>query len=245
MGKVDFTQSRALAFSHNAWLVSRSTFVHIPFVFPVFFLYKEFSNDSFPTLCAWRNLGPRIFSAGRAFPFPAIDRGLRREGSSLLDMAPSRKTSAKDSNKKVQKDTANSEDVDPKIKPEQASSQPGPPATASTNAQSKGLMGPPLVKPSRISAPGPQIVPDTQLEDEGVENSHDQLYASQPSTPDEQSSIEPEPGNPLEAFDWYELQAKYHDMIKERDAVEQQLLQDFEHLSQVGLSSTNPVLTHC
>ena len=168
-----------------------------------------------------------------SLPPARVDHGPSQEASLSTNMAPSRKQSGKDRTEIVQRDTANLKDGKVRIKPEQLSSQSGPQATASSYAHTKGLMGPPPTKPSRLSAPESQIVPETQVEDEGIEDAQDQLHASQPSTPEEQSSIAPEPGEPLEAFDWYELQVKYHDMIKERDVVEQQLLQDFEHLSQV------------
>ncbi|KAI9656017.1 MAG: hypothetical protein M1821_005078 [Bathelium mastoideum] len=123
---------------------------------------------------------------------------------------------------------------EPHVRVEQPSSQSAPRAPASSYAHTKGLMGPPEMKPSQKSSSGSQIVSQTQFEDGDPADGQDQLHASRPSTPEEQMDSAVDPSEPLEKFDWYDLEVRYHDMIKDRDAVEQQLLQDFDHLSQVG-----------
>ncbi|KAI9684581.1 MAG: hypothetical protein M1822_005669 [Bathelium mastoideum] len=105
-------------------------------------------------------------------------------------------------------------------------------------------MGPPEMKPSQKSSSGSQIVSQTQFEDGDPADGQDQLHASRPSTPEEQMDSAVDPSEPLEKFDWYDLEVRYHDMIKDRDAVEQQLLQDFDHLSQVGLKTQMTYVHH-
>ena len=134
------------------------------------------------------------------------------------------------------------ESVKPKLEPDLPSSQSGPSVGASSSlAHTKSLIEPPEVKASQASKSDLQTVSKFHKRTDSRPHADDELHASRPSTPEEQFGLETEPDEPIEAFDWPELEMRYHDMVKERDTVEQQLLQDFDHLSQVRAFIPNSI----
>ncbi|KAI9700511.1 MAG: hypothetical protein M1820_006810 [Bogoriella megaspora] len=110
----------------------------------------------------------------------------------------------------------------------------GAKASASSPAHVKGTMGPPHTKLSQNAIPESQEeVAETQFPEDGHRYNDDDLKASRPETPEEQTEMDTDPDEPLEALNWQELEDQYHHMIQDRDREEQQIMKDFESLTQV------------
>lgn len=168
---------------------------------------------------------------GAFLPLASPDQDPPRDEASHGRTAPPSRHSANDNIM----DTIDTKDAKAKTNSELPSSQSGLPVPVSSYAHTKGPMGPPEMRAALPSELNSQSAAVPQFEFDSQPNDHDQLHASRPSTPEEQPELEAEPDKPIEAFDWHDLEMRYHDMIRERDAAEQQLLQEFDHLSQVSL----------
>jgi hypothetical protein len=62
--------------------------------------------------------------------------------------------------------------------------------------------------------------------------------ASRPSTPEEESEVDGNPEDPMDTLDWDDIEYRYHAMVKERNKVEEELMNEFHQLTQVLCIST-------
>ena len=170
-----------------------------------------------------------------ALPHRGVDQSPPAKEPSFKEMAPPPRPPARGGSRLVGADFVKPEDPEQKSTFETASSQSGAQMPASSYAHTKGLTGPSETKAPQAPLTDSRSNAVTKFEDDNQLHHQDEMHASRPSTPEEQADLKAEPDGLIDAFDWSDLEARYHDMIKERDAVEQQLLQDFDHLSQVRL----------
>jgi len=74
-----------------------------------------------------------------------------------------------------------------------------------------------------------------ESDEQSNDGDHDQKAST--ASPAEVHAIEEDPRDPLQAFGWDELTKRYHDMIKERNAEEEEILAEFNDLIQVSINA--------
>ncbi|KAF2230742.1 hypothetical protein EV356DRAFT_323936 [Viridothelium virens] len=147
-------------------------------------------------------------------------------------MGPPPRPSVNQDDKMVETSASKHVILDPQHKSEPPSSQSGPHGPPSSYAHTKDIVEPPEIKTEHQIFEGPDVDLVAQYEGGDSRIPFEQLHASPPATPEDQTNLEAEPDEPMQYFNWSGLEMRYHDMIKERNQVEHQLLQDFDHLSQ-------------
>ncbi|KAL9093950.1 MAG: hypothetical protein Q9165_003873 [Trypethelium subeluteriae] len=169
-----------------------------------------------------------------SLPFYSANHKTPPEEPPSTVMGPPPRPSANLDDKVVDTSASKHGDLGPHHRNEPPSSQSGPRGLPSSYAHTKGIVDLPEFQIEERKLEDPLVDSQTRYEFSDSPIPLAQPHASPPATPEDQTNLEAEPDEPIDSFNWSDLEMRYHDMIKERNQVEHQLLQEFDHLSQVN-----------